>query len=654
MSGVNLDLSLAYIGQTTLAVTLLVGLVLLVRRPFARHFGAKAAYTLWAIPAARLVLPPLPEGWSVFAPLGRAAPVEPAAQVFVPAPAPQPLPVSFAGDAAAPAVFEGLPPPPPVAPVTSSGLWPETLTAFGPATFVFVIWMLGAVAYLAWSWHRQAGFGRVVSREVQIAGPALQTEALSICQAIGLNHERVVIGTSLISDSPFVTGLLRPVIVLPAWFESDYTAEERRVALMHELMHVKRRDLWALQASTLFMALQWFNPAAHYALGAFRSDQEASCDADVLGLGASSPHAYGATLVKTVRKSRPVAEPMLAASLPLTHALTERLKQMRNPLPTFRQRLLGTALTVTLGSAALFASACTTASAHPQELEGGVEEEDKAVSRQVHRIIIDGDEDKRVVILDNPMDEVSFDFEALDNLSILIDEEAAHIEALVNDNVISITGDVVTALADATQNLVIEAENGQTVLSLNGDEIRFPQDVLAFTGDVLKLAAEGEAGEAELEALTEDFEARIEAWAEEFEARIEEMEPVWEARVEAYANRWSDAFEARIEAHAEEIERYSETMERHAERIEDAGELIEALADQCDREPGVHVVSETDAETDKTFKAVCVNDTELSKDEIVAELRATGELSEEQIERFERKFDKTNGFSFHWSFHQDD
>ena len=37
----------------------LIALVLAVRQPVARHFGAKIAYALWALPLLRLIMPPL-------------------------------------------------------------------------------------------------------------------------------------------------------------------------------------------------------------------------------------------------------------------------------------------------------------------------------------------------------------------------------------------------------------------------------------------------------------------------------------------------------------------------------------------------------------------------------------------------------------------
>ena len=49
----------AWLTDTLLYSGLLIALVLLVRRPVARWFGPKLAYALWALPALRLVLPPI-------------------------------------------------------------------------------------------------------------------------------------------------------------------------------------------------------------------------------------------------------------------------------------------------------------------------------------------------------------------------------------------------------------------------------------------------------------------------------------------------------------------------------------------------------------------------------------------------------------------
>ena len=71
----NADFSHAL--ETLLAVSVLILVVLMIRRPVARQFGAGVVYLLWAIPAVRFFLPPLATPLSMlnldFAPAGQAA-----------------------------------------------------------------------------------------------------------------------------------------------------------------------------------------------------------------------------------------------------------------------------------------------------------------------------------------------------------------------------------------------------------------------------------------------------------------------------------------------------------------------------------------------------------------------------------------------------
>ena len=71
--------------DTLITTAVLVLLVLIVRKPFARHFGPRLTYALWAVPALRLVLPPLPFADPVI------VTPEPAAEIAVTMPAGLPI-----------------------------------------------------------------------------------------------------------------------------------------------------------------------------------------------------------------------------------------------------------------------------------------------------------------------------------------------------------------------------------------------------------------------------------------------------------------------------------------------------------------------------------------------------------------------------------
>lgn len=192
-------------------------------------------------------------------------------------------------------------------------------------------WVAGAVFLAARSFIALWRVMQTVDREAMPVSAPMADLVARIAAETGLRRPPRIVA-SLISRGPFVTGLFRPVVVMPAWFEDDYTPMEARAALAHELMHVRRGDLWALQVSELFVAAMWFNPLAYIARNAFRSDQEAACDADVLARYQTSPHAYGSTLIKAARLRLP--EPAIATGrLPLTHTLNERLTCMTYPAP---------------------------------------------------------------------------------------------------------------------------------------------------------------------------------------------------------------------------------------------------------------------------------------------------------------------------------
>ena len=127
---------------------------------------------------------------------------------------------------------------------------------------------------------------------------ALQTEIEEARKAAGLKRTPIV-WLSREVESPAVSGLLRPVLLLPEGFPANFTATEARLILLHEFSHIKRHDLaqnWLLFA---LQALHWFNPMIWFAFARLRADRETACDARVLGLEKEDRRSdYGHALLK--------------------------------------------------------------------------------------------------------------------------------------------------------------------------------------------------------------------------------------------------------------------------------------------------------------------------------------------------------------------
>lgn len=77
------------------------------------------------------------------------------------------------------------------------------------------------------------------------------------------------------AGTPMLMRLLKAQIVLP---RSDYSAEELRLILRHELFHFKRKDVFYQLITLIFVSLHWFNPAVHIMAKATEADCETSCD----------------------------------------------------------------------------------------------------------------------------------------------------------------------------------------------------------------------------------------------------------------------------------------------------------------------------------------------------------------------------------------
>jgi hypothetical protein len=107
------------------------------------------------------------------------------------------------------------------------------------------------------------------------------------------------------------TGLVHRLILVPQDFEQRFTPDQRRFALLHEQLHHQRGDIWASAAALLGASALWFNPFAHLALGAFRRDMEAACDASLVArAGRDQVPAYAQTILASA--ARPVPRSLCA------------------------------------------------------------------------------------------------------------------------------------------------------------------------------------------------------------------------------------------------------------------------------------------------------------------------------------------------------
>jgi beta-lactamase regulating signal transducer with metallopeptidase domain len=310
---------IAWAIEALAASTLLMLLVLVVRGPVRRSFGAEVAYALWLLPAMRLFLPPLPLGWNwsqrLLPALGKVAEKHVIFGIMNPAGAPHAV-IEKAVMTASIRTASG--------PVEMALVPPiETPDGAPVALVVLGIWLIGALAFLIYHFARHSAF---CARLLQ------QAQRVSVA---GVDRVRVI--ETPAAAGPLAFGIWRKYVVFPRDFGARYDEEERALALAHELGHHARGDLIANWAALSVLALHWFNPVAWHAFRAFRTDQEMACDARVLaGRDPAFRHVYGRAIVKAAHGGAVSA----ACHLHTINDLKGRLK-MLSMGPKSRLRVLG-------------------------------------------------------------------------------------------------------------------------------------------------------------------------------------------------------------------------------------------------------------------------------------------------------------------------
>jgi beta-lactamase regulating signal transducer with metallopeptidase domain len=244
-----------------------------------RRASAGTRHLVWlATLAGLLVLPALlrvtPLRLEVLpAPPERAALARPA-EVVTSAAVPPVSVVERASDSASPAFGA------PTSPATPR--WLPAVPSLGQA--LIAVWLAvalvlaGSLALGLWTVRR------IVRSARPLDDPAWSAVLCEVADRLGLADLPRLVASDRI-EMPFACGLWRATVVLPASAE-QWTDARRRLVLLHELAHVRRRDLLGHAAGRLACAAYWFHPLVWAAAKRLRIESERACDDLVLATGA--------------------------------------------------------------------------------------------------------------------------------------------------------------------------------------------------------------------------------------------------------------------------------------------------------------------------------------------------------------------------------
>ncbi len=332
--------------------SLLVAIVFVIDFAFRRKLRAAIRYALWLVVLVKLLLPPtlaLPTGAAWWL---RSRPV------LATQPVARPVKITYANSITSepdPEPGPAIPTPAPPAPhLTMSG------------------WMLIASASIsvllfAWLLFRWIQIVRMI-RRASPASPAINDFLGEIKPRTKLSR---VVRVRITVDpiSPAVCGLFRPVVLLPQSLVEKLNPEQLRAVLLHELIHLRRLDVWVNFAQSLLQIGYWWHPLLWLANARIRRVREEAVDDAVMLTLREDSEVYAPTLLEVAKLAfnRPLASLGLVGILESKNALRQRIERLLNNTP----RRAGLSIVSILGIAAFTAVAVPMAEGPARTIDAG-------------------------------------------------------------------------------------------------------------------------------------------------------------------------------------------------------------------------------------------------------------------------------------------
>ncbi len=253
---------------------------------------------------------------------------------------------------------------------TSVGNQPETVenviqtdTAQKPQVLqkVFGIWnriVYNRVSILAWLWLIGAmllillNIARYISLNVKIRKNG---EIISLSEIGEYTNRKINVRVWESIASPFMTGVIKPTLILPKAKLSD---EQLHNILCHEMTHFKRHDILYKCFAEFVKCVHWFNPVIWYVTRQIATECEISCDIAVTkNMSDSEEMSYINTILSLLPMGKSKQLPLTTQMASSKKILKRRFIMIKNKKTTSRfMSVISAVIAVAMLSTTVFAS----------------------------------------------------------------------------------------------------------------------------------------------------------------------------------------------------------------------------------------------------------------------------------------------------------
>lgn len=177
------------------------------------------------------------------------------------------------------------------------GWWtPSTLW-----TCIGIVWSIGALVALLPLLAGFFGIWRIARKSRRITDGSLAALLDELLRRLRIKRRVSLLRSEV--EMPLTWGIIRPQVLIPADAE-NWSTDQQRSVLLHELAHIQRWDWLTQTVAQISCAIYWFNPLVWVADRRMRLERERACDDHVLTNGCWATD-YASHLLEIARVSRP-------------------------------------------------------------------------------------------------------------------------------------------------------------------------------------------------------------------------------------------------------------------------------------------------------------------------------------------------------------
>lgn len=274
-----------------LVITILLGLILSVKKIFKKHLTISSQYHLWYIFVCAAIIP--------FIPLKSIPPASLLQRIqylFYPEAA------STLGSSVKPLDNAALPAQLGISDFAAS----YDSSALSQLNSIFIsIWIIGClITTLYFAYHiikiysiRKSAY--LISEENE---PDLYRQYSECLNELRIRR-KVSLYASCNISSPVSYGLLHPRVIIPQDMDILLSDEDVRFIFLHELLHYRHKDAALNYITCILQVIYWFNPFMWYGFRVLQKDREIACDNSVIHIvGKSQSTNYGYTLIRYAQR----------------------------------------------------------------------------------------------------------------------------------------------------------------------------------------------------------------------------------------------------------------------------------------------------------------------------------------------------------------